>query len=98
MIATAPTQEQVDQIALALGPDVVRIRVQPGYDWSDRPANYFRITLSDEASGMGRLGDVVARVREKLSESLGLWESNRIPYFRFRSQSEQAKMRETAWE
>jgi hypothetical protein len=34
MIATLPTQEQVDRIALDLAPDVVRIRLNIAQDWS----------------------------------------------------------------
>ncbi len=50
MIATLPTQEQVDRIAHDLAPDVVRIRLNIAQDWSGDPAIYFRVILSDEAS------------------------------------------------
>ena len=98
MITTAPTQEQVDHIARELAPDVVRIRLRLGEDWSNDPAIYFRIILSDEASQPGRLSEVVRTVRGKLNDSFNLWESDRIPYLRFRSQSEQEKIREASWE
>ena len=98
MTATTPTQEQVDQIAQQLAPDVVRIRFRLAEDWSNDPAIYFRIILSDEASQPGRLSEVVKTVRGKLNDSFGLWESDRIPYLRFRSQSEQEKLREASWE
>ncbi|MGA2214082.1 MAG: hypothetical protein ABSH31_12470 [Bryobacteraceae bacterium] len=38
MIATLPTQEQVDRIARELAPDVVRIRLNVRHDWSGEPA------------------------------------------------------------
>ena len=98
MIATLPTQEQVDQIARDLAPDVVRIRCQVGKDWSEHPAIYFRIVLSDEASRPERLADVTGTVSARLFDSLALSESDRIPYFRFRSQGEQAKVGEAAWD
>lgn len=98
MTATMPTQEQVDKIATALAPDVVRIRVNAGQDWSEHPALYFRVVLSDEASRPMRLADITDEVRTKLTEALGLSQSDRIPYFRFRSQSEQTKIKELAWE
>ena len=97
MTAAAPIQEQVDQMALDLSPDVVRIRCQIGQDWSDHPAIYFRNVLSDDASRPERLAAVAAMVRARLLDGLGLSESERIPYFRFRSQSEQAKLGEAAW-
>ncbi len=55
MIATLPTQEQVDRIASGLAPDVVHIRFSTGRDWSEHPAFYFRVILSDKASRKERL-------------------------------------------
>jgi hypothetical protein len=98
MIATLPTQEQVDRIARELAPDVVRIRFKVAKDWSEDPAFYFRVILSDEASRRDRLADVTGLVREKLSDELRLAELDHISYFRFRSQSEQTTLRDTAWE
>ena len=98
MIATAPTQEQVDQVARELAPDVVRIRFHIGRDWSDDPAIYFKIVLSDEASRRDRLAGVTERVRSKLDRALGLSDTDRFVYFRFRSRSEQDALREEAWE
>jgi len=98
MTSTLPTQEQVDRIAAALSPDVVRIRLDVGRDWSDDPAVYFRVILSDAASRRDRLSEVARRVRSRLDEELSLWESDHIPYVKFRSESEQAQLREAAWD
>jgi len=98
MIATLPTQEQVDRIARDLAPDVVRIRLNVRPDWSGEPALYFRVILSDEASRRERLADVTDRVSATLFDKLRLATLEHIPYFRFRSQSEQAALRETAWD
>jgi hypothetical protein len=98
VIATLPTQEQVDRIAHDLAPDVVRIRINVAHDWSEHPAIYFRVILSDEASRFDRLPHTTELVREKLSHELGLAALDHLPYFRFRSQSEQAKMHDTAWD
>ena len=98
MIATFPTQGRVDEIALELAPDVVRIRFNVAEDWAEHPAIYFRVILSDEASRGERLADVTTRVSEKLFDGLGLAALDHIPYFRFRSQSEQAKLQDKAWE
>ena len=98
MITTLPTQEQVDRIARDLAPDVVHIRMDVGHDWSDHPAIYFRVILSDEASRRDRLLEITQRVRRKVRNELGLDELEHLPYFRFRSQSEQAQLREPAWE
>jgi hypothetical protein len=98
MIATLPTQEQVDRIARDLAPDVVRIRLNIRPDWSGEPALYFRVILSDEASRRERLAEVTGRVRSSLSDELRLASLEHFPYFRFRSQSEQATLREKAWD
>ncbi len=98
MIATLPTQAQVDRIARDLAPDVVRVRLNISHDWSNDPAIYFRVILSDEASQGDRLADVAGRVRSKLIDELRLDELDHISYFRFRSQSEQSELREKAWD
>lgn len=98
MITTLPTQEQVNRIARELAPDVVRIRVRDGRDWSDDPAIYFRVVLSDEASQTNRLADSTRKVRQRLSDELGLDGLDHISYFRFRGESEQAKLQDKAWE
>jgi hypothetical protein len=98
MTATVPTQEQVDQIAQELAPDVVRIRCREDLDWYGDPALRFRVILSDEASQRPRLAEVARKVRTAVSDRLRLSESDRIPFFRFRSQSEQEKIREASWE
>jgi hypothetical protein len=98
MTETLPTQEQVDQVARELAPDVVRIRLDVTEDWSGDPALYFRVILSDEASRREPLLAVTRLVRARVVEELRLEESDRYPYFRFRSESEQAKLREQLWE
>src|SRR6266446_938322 len=98
MIATFPTQEPVDRIARDLAPDVVRIRFNVAQDWSEHPAIYFRVILSDEASRRDRLADVAELVSGKLFAELRLADLDHIPYLRFRSQSEQAKLHDAAWD
>jgi hypothetical protein len=94
---TAPSEEQVEQIARELSPDVVRIRFNPGYDWSDHPAVYFRVLLSDDAARRGRLEAVADRVRHRIEE-LDLRNSGVLPYVNFRSVTEQARLREASWD
>lgn len=98
MIVTRPNQENVEQIARELAPDVVRIRFNVGQDWSEHPAIYFRVILSDAASRPDRLANVTGMVSGRIFNELGLSESDLIPYFKFRSQSEQAKLRDQAWD
>lgn len=92
--ATLPTQEQVDRIAQELAPEVVSIGFRVGRDWSNDPAIYFRVVLSDEASRQSHLGATAIRIQDKLYERLNLLDSGYLPYFSFRSQSEQAKVQD----
>jgi hypothetical protein len=97
MTAALPTQEQVDRIARDLAPDVVRIRLDVKPDWTDDPALFFRVTLSDEASRRNPLREITGLVRAKVAEELRLEELDLHPYFRFRSYSEQAKLQDPTW-
>ena len=98
MIATLPTRERVNEVATDLAPDVVRIRFNITDDWSGDPGIYFRVVLTDRASRPDQLAAVTGRVSAKLFDKLGLASLDHIPYFLFRSQSEQAELQDPAWE
>jgi hypothetical protein len=102
MIAALPTQEQVDQIAGTLAPDVVSIRFNVAHDWSGDPAIYFRVVVSDEASRREHLAEVTGRVRQALFDGLGLAdglaELDHLSHFHFRSLTENARLEDKAWD
>src|SRR5437016_8771680 len=79
-----------------LAPDVVHIRYEIGKDWSDDWAIFFRILLSDDA-GTNRLRDVATHVEGLLAERLDFHGMGVFPYYNFRSESEQAMLREEVW-
>jgi len=54
--------------------------------------------LSDDVSRNGLLGDVATRVMWRTTDRLDLPKLRLFPYFDFRSESEQAKLREPAWD
>jgi hypothetical protein len=97
MIATLPTQERVDQVARELAPDVIRIRMDVGHDWTEHPAIYFRVMLSDDVT-LDRLSEVTTRVEQRLTDELGLEALEHSSHFRYRDQSEQAKLQDKAWD
>lgn len=79
-------------------PGVVNLRYSVDNDWSGDPAIFFRITLSDDAARREVLSQTSRRVMDFITQRLdpfGQW--GLIPYFSFRSQSEQAKLREEAF-
>jgi hypothetical protein len=86
----------VSEVARVLAPDVVHIRYEIGQDWSGQWAIFFRVVLSDEASGE-KLRPVATQVVWHLAERLDFPALGVFPYHNFRSASEQAALREEAW-
>jgi hypothetical protein len=81
-----------------LGSDVVRLRHSVGTDTSGEPSIFFRIVLSDSASKEDTLAAVTDRIASILFEEIRPYENwDLIPYFSFRSYSEQATRDEPEW-
>lgn len=59
---------------------------------------FFRIILSGSASAPNRLGEITQRIREEIRKETKAEDLGLQTYFNFRSQSEQAKLKEPAWE
>jgi hypothetical protein len=87
----------VQEAVKELTPDVQWIRHEIALDWSGDRAIYFRVMLSNDASREARLAKVTKRVESFLSKKLNLDESDLLSYFRYRSRSEQAVLKEPAW-
>jgi hypothetical protein len=91
-------ENAVEQLRPLLGADVIRLRYSLGEDWSGAPAIFFRVLLSDRASTWDALHDSTGRVRDVLVEKLQPVEKwGVLPYFSFRSESEQRVIRDAAW-
>jgi hypothetical protein len=76
-------------------PGVVNLRYTLENDWSGDPAIFFWITLSDEAARRAVLSQTSRRIMDFITQRLdpvGQW--GLVPYFNFRSQSEQAHLKE----
>jgi hypothetical protein len=86
----------IREVVNLLAPDVVYIRYEIGQDWSSDSAIFFRVLLSDDASN-NRLRDVASQVECRLADRLDFPAMGVFPYYNFRSESEQAMMREPAW-
>ena len=72
---------------------VVSIIPTLGNDWSGEPAVFFMIILADSASKRDRLLSITNQVSQTIVEEVQPWEEwGVLPYFNFRSQSEQAKL------
>lgn len=64
-----------------------------GDDWSGEPAVFFMVILADAATRRDQLGRISNQVSEAIVQQVQpLEEWGVLPYFNFRSQSEQAKL------
>ena len=87
----------VTEVVSQLSPSVRRIRYDMEEDWTGQWAIFFRVLLSDDASKPGNLRQIVPRIIRTMSERLDLPGLGMFPYFNFRSETEQALLREPAW-
>lgn len=88
----------VADVERLLSPQVVRVRHTLGHDWSGEPAVFFRIVLSEANSNRDQLWEVTNRISNLIEdriEPLEKW--GVLPYFNFRSQSEQVQLKDPAW-
>jgi len=88
----------ITRAARSLAPDVVGIIPTLGNDWSGEPAVFFMVILSDAAAGRREeLLDVTNHISNFIVQHVAPLEKwDVLPYFTFRSQSEQSKL-EPAW-
>jgi hypothetical protein len=78
-----------------LPPEVVKWRFTIDNDWSGDPSLFFWITLSDKAAQPQNLRQITKRIAGIITQQIdprGQW--GLIPYFNFRSQSEQETLKE----
>jgi hypothetical protein len=68
-------------------------------DWSGDPAIFFWVIVNDEASKPQNLRQVRAAFMAQINKDVDLpGEWGLIPYFNFRSRSEQAKLKDEVYE
>jgi hypothetical protein len=94
---TPQLREQIHQVSPLLGPDVVRINFEIGFDAMGFDSIFFNIVLTDEASHPSRLRIAVQRIALILMNHLRTDENGVHAYFNFRSQSEAAHIDDPAW-
>jgi len=88
----------VEEAVRELSPDVVRIRHNFGEDWSGDPAIFFRVVLADEAAAPSRLFETTTKVIEAIRSRVDADDLGVLDYFNFRSESEQAKLKDRLWD
>jgi hypothetical protein len=98
MVDQKRIKDAVERVKRTLQPDVIRIMYSFAVDWTGEQSLFFRIILSDKASSPQRLRETAQRITRKIRQEIKADESGLLTYFNFRSQSEQAKLKEPAWE
>jgi hypothetical protein len=98
-VPQAEIDAEVANVVSQLGPEVIRVRHQVREDTTGDPAIYFRIVLADSALWPREpLRRSTRQVEDFLTgklQPLSNW--GLIPYFSFRSESEQATRHEPEW-
>jgi hypothetical protein len=95
-VQQAEFQAAVKQAGRRLAPQVVDVIPSLGPDWSGEPAVFFMVILDDFATRRDQLLDVTNRVSVAIVQEVQpLEEWDVLPYFNFRSKSEQAKINQT---
>ena len=90
-------EQNVQQTLMKFPEEVGRILYSFDQDWYGDPAINFRIVLSDRATRDDRFAQVLRRVRDSLDE-MELAKSEFHPFFYFRSQSEEDRLKDPEWE
>ena len=91
-------QKKLNGIMPQPSPGVVKWRHTFGNDWAGDPAIFFWVTLTDEASKKDNLPHTTEGFKKVLSERIDFqndWDL--IPYFSFRSESEQALLNDEVY-
>lgn len=91
VVQQAELAKAVEEIQPLLGPDVVRMTYKLDEDWSGDSSIYFRVVLSDRASQRSELLAATSRISSTVVDQLRpLEEWGLLPYFNYRSRTEQA--------
>ena len=78
--------------------DAVRVNYSFGTDSTGEPSIFFRIVLTDAASREDKLAEVTSRIATILFDKIRPHENwGLLPYFSFRSKSEQDKRNDPEW-
>lgn len=80
-----------------LHPDVVRVRFRLGQDHDGEAAIFFNATLSDNVAGRSLIA-ITSRIHQICETVTEPREYGYLPYYDFRSVSEQAKRKDPEWE
>lgn len=93
--------QKVDEVAKKFPGEVVRIRHSFIRDWDGDPAIFFRVILTDESVEDQSISKLTRKIKDSLLNDLTFYESEYslyIPYFSYRTVSEQEQIKDPEWE
>ncbi len=82
----------------SLTPDVIRILHTFAEDVQGDISLFFRVVISDQAAAPARLRETTKRIKSAVLDEVRADDLGLQTYFNFRSQSEQATLRDPFWE
>lgn len=89
---------QFERAKARMGPEVVHVTYRLREDHAGDPGIFFRITLADEAAKERVISDVAGRVENILLDEIHPLENwGLIPYFNYRSYSDQQEHPSPNW-
>jgi hypothetical protein len=96
---TSELVKMLNQLAHVVIPGVVKWRYTFDDDWSGDPAIFFWVVVTDEASKPQNLRQTKAAFIAMINKHVDLpGEWGLIPYFNFRSRSEQAELKDEVYD
>ena len=78
-------------------PRVRYIRYTIDQDYHGEWAVFFRVLLSDELASRTRRNEMIGRVISRITDELDLPNLGMMPHFDFRTESEQAELKDKDW-
>ena len=80
------------------GPDVVRIRFRLGEDWTGDPAIFFNLVVTGDSVKTRRYFELTREIRNRLQDMFGFPETGYMAFTGVRGESEQANIKDPAWD
>ena len=98
LVNQAQLVDVVEKAIRKLGKKAVKVNYNIGEDSDGDPSIFFRIVLPDAASAEDTLAEVTGRIARILNDQIRPREDwGLLPYFSFRSKSEQAERHDPEW-
>lgn len=90
--------DAIEQVAIALSPQVVSVTPRLGTDWDEESAVFLEVILADNAVPRAQLLSFTKEVSRAIVRQVRpLEEWGVLPHFRFLTETEKSRIKEPAW-